>query len=140
MPSPFGLVFFAALGLLAIYAVCIVAKDLAVLFLRTVGHLPALPVYGAARSGRWPTLEANWLKVHRSCAACGTTENVSVHHKKPFHLHPDLELDSTNLITLCEKHSCHLMIGHAGDWHAYNPRVETDAAVMLKRVETRKYE
>ena len=140
MPSPLAFLFAACLGLLAVYAVCMVAKDLAVLFLRAVGHLPALPVYGAARSGRWPALERDWLRVHPRCAACGADDNISVHHKKPFHLHPDLELDPGNLITLCEKHCCHLMIGHAGDWHAFNPRVETDAAVMLKRVETRKYE
>ena len=32
------------------------------------------------------------------------------------------------------------MIGHSGDWHAYNPHVAEDARTVLKRVEQRKYE
>ena len=140
MPSPLTLLFVALFAVLLLYAAAAVAKDLAVLFLRAVGYLPALPVYGAARSGRWHTLEANWLKVHPHCAACGTRENVSVHHKHPFHLAPELELEPRNLITLCEKHCCHLMIGHSGDWHAFNPHVEADAAMLAKRVEKREYE
>ena len=140
MPSPLAFLFAACLGLLAVYAVCMVAKDLAVLFLRAVGHLPALPVYGAARSGRWPALERKWLGLHPTCAACGNSEQCSVHHKRPFHLHPDLELDPANLITLCERHCCHLMVGHCGDWHAYNPHVEEDSKVLRRRVEQRRYE
>ena len=108
--------------------------------LAPVGHLPALPVYGTARSGKWPALEKNWLKVHPHCAACGTLDDVSVHHKRPFHLDPQLELDPMNLITLCEKHQCHLMVGHSGDWHAYNPHVEEDARSLARRIKQRQYE
>ena len=140
MPSFPALIFFACLALLAVYAVCMVAKDLAILFLEAIGHLPGHAVYGAARSGKWPALERNWLKVHPHCAACGGTQDVSVHHKKPFHLHPDLELDPGNLITLCERHNCHLMIGHSGDWHAFNPHVEEDARILRRRIEQRRYE
>jgi hypothetical protein len=135
-----ALIFYAALAIVGIYAACALAKDVAVLFLRAIGHLPMAAVYGTPRSGKWPTLEKNWLKVHPDCAACGTDEQVSVHHKRPFHLHPDLELDPANLITLCEKHCCHLMVGHGGDWHAYNPHVEEDAKVLNKRVQGRRYE
>jgi hypothetical protein len=138
---PLPVILFAVLfGLVAIYAAAALAKDVAVLFLRAVGHLPRPASYGAERSGKWPALERNWLKVHPCCAGCGTTEQVSVHHKRPFHLHPDLELDSGNLISLCEKHNCHLMLGHSGDWHAYNPHVEEDAKFLARRVQQRKYE
>ena len=134
-----ALIFAAFLCIVAMY-VAALAKDLAVLFLRAIGFLPVAPVYGTARSGKWPALERAWLKVHPTCAACGTGDQVSVHHKRPFHLHPELELDTGNLISLCEKHNCHLMVGHSGDWHAYNPHVADDARVLAKRVEQRKYE
>ena len=110
------------------------------MFLRAIGHLPRPPVYGAARSGKWRALEQNWLKIHPYCAGCGTTDQVTVHHKEPFHLCPEKELDPCNLITLCERHCCHLMLGHAGDWHAYNPHVVEDAAILHRRVAQRKYE
>jgi hypothetical protein len=50
------------------------------------------------------------------------------------------ELEPRNLISLCEKHCCHLMIGHSGDWHAFNPHVEEDAKFLAKRMEKREYE
>ena len=71
-----------------------------------------------------------------TCAACGGTEHLEVHHCKPFHLHPDLELEPANLITLCEKpgHVCHLIFGHAGNWKGYVATVHEDAAKHLKDV------
>jgi len=52
---------------------------------------------------------------------------------KPFHLHPELELDPTNLITLCMQpgQECHLYVGHGDSWKAYNPDVKQDAATTL---------
>ena len=141
MPTPaLTLILFAAVALIGLFASIAVIQDVVALLARAVGLLPKRPIYGAARSGKWPALERNWLKVHPHCAACGTSEQVSVHHKRPFHLHPDLELDPANLITLCEKHCCHLMHGHNGDWHAYNPHVEEDTRFFRRRVEQRKYE
>ena len=93
------LIFVALVAVVAAYAACAVAADVAVIFLRTIGFLPIAPVYGTARSGKWPALERDWLKVHPACAACGCRDRVSVHHKRPFHLHPELELKPTNLIT-----------------------------------------
>jgi hypothetical protein len=50
----------------------------------------------------------------------------------PFHLDPQLELDQTNLITLCMgTKECHLVIGHGGDFHHYNPNVLGDAQTVL---------
>lgn len=110
MPSPLALLVAVCLGLIALYALGMVARDLAVLFLRAIGHLPVVPVYGASRSGKWPALEKRWLELHGECAACGSREQLSAHHKRPFHLDPDLELDPG------------------------------DAKVMRKRVEGRRYE
>jgi hypothetical protein len=128
-----------AAALLAVYLACIAAKDLAVLLLRATGHLPGLPVYGAARSGKWKAKEEQWLELHPNCAACGGTRECVGHHKDPFHLHPEEELDPANLITLCNYHGCHLAFGHNYDWHAHNPHVELDAARQLQRTKNRRY-
>ncbi len=58
---------------------------------------------------------------------------MNVHHMKPFHLDPPLELDPTNLISLCMgKFECHIRIGHGDDFKAYNPSVQVDAALCLR--------
>ena len=92
----------------------------------------------AKRSTHWPTVRKNFLKLNPSCAACGDTAKLEVHHKMPFHLDPSLELDPNNLITLCESDSygiiCHLYIGHLGNYKKFNPNVTEDAASVLKRL------
>lgn len=92
-----------------------------------------------ARSPRWPAVRAEHLAKFPTCAACGTREHLEVHHKQPFHLHPDLELEPTNLITLCESpsHNCHEIFGHLLDWKSFNRMVEMDAAVYLRKVQNR---
>lgn len=83
------------------------------------------------RSGEWQTVRKHFLEKNSVCAACGGNSLLNVHHKKPFHLDPRLELDETNLITLCIKNLCHIEIGHGDDYKAYNPNVETDAKEIL---------
>lgn len=84
------------------------------------------------RSPKWPHVEKLHLKLEPTCAACGSTKKLNVHHKKPFHLFPQLELDLNNLITLCMDKQCHIKIGHGGDFKSYNPDVAEDAAKVLK--------
>ena len=82
------------------------------------------------RSGHWPKVRAAHLALHPACEVCGDTKRVNVHHKLPFHLHPELELDPENLITLCEDEhfvNCHLFVGHLGNFRGYNPDVVNDA-------------
>lgn len=95
---------------------------------------------GATRSSRWPTVRAKHLAANPTCACCGTKDALNVHHKLPFHLYPKLELEPTNLITLCEVEgrNCHLRIGHSFSWSAYNPNVVEDAALGLSRIANRK--
>lgn len=100
------------------------------------------PVFAAKpndheRSHHWPTFRAHWLRDHGECAACGTKEHLQVHHVFPFHLHPDLELDPGNVITLCEGPSriCHFALGHLYDWHRFNPHVREDVRRFRSRVE-----
>ena len=87
------------------------------------------------RSDKWPTVEHHFKKDNPSCAACGFNSDMKllqIHHEKPFHLHPELELDPTNLIALCMgPKECHLKIGHGDDFKEYNPDVRSDAAEAL---------
>ena len=89
--------------------------------------------HGMERSPKWPRTQDKHLKKFPTCAACGGTANLNVHHKKPFHLFPELELEPTNLITLCMDgdKDCHIKIGHGGNFKAYNPEVAEDAAKVF---------
>jgi 5-methylcytosine-specific restriction enzyme A len=88
------------------------------------------------RSSKWPALEKKFLNEHPTCAACGSSKSLNVHHMKPFHLHPELELEPTNLITLCmdKTTECHIKLGHGGDFKAYNPNVEKDVAEVKSNI------
>lgn len=94
----------------------------------------------ANRSPRWPAARAQHLAQHPGCEACGTREDLEVHHKLPFAKYPHLELDPTNLITLCAgRRHCHLRIGHSFNFQSYNPHVQDDASLQLKRIAERKF-
>ena len=92
----------------------------------------------ASRSPKWNGVRDAHLKLQPNCAVCEGNENLNVHHVKPFHLHPELELESTNLITLCEceKHgvNCHLLIGHLGNFRNVNPHVLEDVPLWNARL------
>jgi 5-methylcytosine-specific restriction endonuclease McrA len=86
-----------------------------------------------SRSPQWCHVRDKFLKENSNCAACGSERHLQVHHVKPFHLHPELELDPANFITLCmDTNECHLNIGHGDSFSAYNPNVREDAADFLK--------
>lgn len=94
------------------------------------------------RSSKWPAVRRAHLEKQPACVVCGHDgEKVNVHHMRPFHLHPELELDPENLITLCEDEhfvNCHLFVGHLGNFHGYNPAVRTDAVLWHKKLEQNK--
>lgn len=94
---------------------------------------------GVPRSGKWPAVRKRHLELEPACAACGTKKLLNVHHVRPFHLFPELELEDTNLITLCESpsHNCHLIHGHLLSWRSYNLEVRQHAAEFLARVRGR---
>lgn len=94
----------------------------------------------AVRSGQWPKVRSTHLEKNPLCANCGRSKGIDgrpnqVHHKRPFHLAPDQELDSDNLITLCPR--CHFLVGHLDNWKSSNLNVEKDAARQLKEIKTR---
>lgn len=85
------------------------------------------------RSKYWQKTRLNHVNKNPYCYICHTKHSLQVHHKKPFHIFPHLELEEDNLITLCENH--HLYYGHWGDWKSYNPTLET----TIKQILTRPY-
>lgn len=89
----------------------------------------------AGRSPEWRTARANHLISEPFCVACGRGNDIEVHHIKPFHKHPELELDPGNLVTLCRR--CHFLIGHLDNWTSWNEDVRDDSAFILRRIRGR---
>lgn len=103
---------------------------------RLLDLLLGLPA--AARSRDWPAVRDEHLRTQPECQACGRRDDLEVHHKRPVHLAPALELDRLNLVTLCR--DCHFTFGHCRDWRAYNPRVDLDCENAREMFRRRRYE
>jgi 5-methylcytosine-specific restriction endonuclease McrA len=76
------------------------------------------------------------LRREPACVACGYKgRKLQVHHVRPFHLHPQLELDPHNLITLCQARgrNHHLLLGHLDQWESYNEHVRDDARRFYRK-------
>ena len=95
----------------------------------TPAPTPLFPTHNDhPRSASWPEVRHAWLMFHDYCAFCGAAVSLEVHHIRPFHLHPELELEPTNFVTLCEgAPQCHLHVGHLGNWDSFNPALIADA-------------
>ena len=93
------------------------------------------------RSFKWRSTRTMHLEANPTCAACGGTKKLEVHHVVPFHTRPELELDLGNLITLCESKNngvnCHLFFGHAGSYKSFNPAVREDAQTWKRKITER---
>lgn len=90
----------------------------------------------AYRSPKWSKIRKQFLKDHPTCSACGSDKDLEVHHIEPVHINPDKELDTTNLITLCNKY-CHLAIGHLMNYKSFNKNVTQDAENFLYKIKNR---
>lgn len=101
-------------------------------------HLSGKVPLGLSRSGHWPVIRKQHLEKNPTCAVCGGKDKLEVHHMRPFHLHPDLELELSNLITLCESEkngiNCHLLMGHLGNFKSFNIHVVEDADTWNKKI------
>lgn len=84
-----------------------------------------------SRSPRWPAARKAHLKRFPTCAATGMASDLDVHHIRPFHEHPELELDPDNLITLTR--TAHFCLGHFCDWRLSDPDIRQHAAEYLAR-------
>ena len=93
----------------------------------------------ALRSSKWPSVRKNHLKDFPCCAVCGGIKKLEVHHIIPFNDNPSLELEPSNLITLCESKSfgivCHLLIGHLGNYRKTNSNVTEDAKIWNDKLQ-----
>ena len=90
------------------------------------------------RSSQWPAFRKAFLKKNKSCAACGTTSKLEVHHILPYHEFPGMELQEMNCITLCGTGGgCHITFGHLQNWKSWNVHVRQDAEEYLKKVQNR---
>jgi 5-methylcytosine-specific restriction protein A len=98
--------------------------------------------FKSQRSPHWSSVRKHHLALHPKCAVCEDTAKLEVHHIKPFHLYPELELEPNNLITLCESKSygiiCHLLIGHNGNYRSINPNVLEDVDIWNKKLKLAK--
>lgn len=82
-------------------------------------------IFGQRRDPRWKSVRAEHLEGQPLCQACGRGKDVEVHHIVPFSKAPELELEPSNLITLCAS-PCHLVHGHFMSWRRWNPTVIRD--------------
>lgn len=96
------------------------------------------------RSPQWRSVRDAYIKNHPYCAACGTKEDLNVHHVVSFKDDPSRELDKTNLVTLCRAH--HLILGHDKDgpdgpnnpnWSTSNKNVREDAKKFKDKMNPR---
>lgn len=100
------------------------------------------PILLAPRSPKWRDVRDRFLIDNGSiCAVCGKIKNLNVHHIIPVHVDKSLELETSNLITLCENRTlnCHLWVGHIGNYSSYNIDVVSDAAKILEKIKNRPY-
>lgn len=108
----------------------------------TIINIPDKPRKASAnRSYKWPTVRKKWLEAHPRCEFCNGETSLEVHHIIPIHVRKDLELDNTNLMTLCEArgnekfttHICHYVFGHIYDWMNYNRDIRIDAPIWKEK-------
>jgi len=98
-----------------------------------------LAANGLPRSPSWRKIRASHLEIEPRCLVCNGTEELTVHHWKPYHLFPELELERSNLGTLCERLHCHL-ISHGGDYRAWIPDGRELVEKLRQSRITRRYE
>ncbi len=94
---------------------------------------------GLGRSRSWGSVRRTHLNKQPFCQACGRTNHLEVHHIKDYSSFPELELESTNLITLCGGSTrCHFVFGHLGDWSSINPDIVEDAGRFRGKILNRR--
>lgn len=102
--------------------------------------IPKQPVI--KRSTKWPALRRKYLSQHPNCEFCGNDKSLDVHHIIPVHVSRELELEPSNLMTLCEgdniTHICHFVFGHLYNWMHYNKDIRQDQPEWNKKFNDQK--
>ena len=57
-----------------------------------------------------------YRKEHTTCAWCGRTKKLEVHHIIPVSVQPIMADNPENMIMLCRKPPCHQVVGHNGNF------------------------
>ena len=91
------------------------------------------------RHPKWKAVRDAFVK-GKKCVICGSLTNLQVHHKKPFNLFPELELEENNLMVLCENDSknCHFTFGHLFNWSTYNHDIDNTVNYFQILIKTAK--
>ena len=90
------------------------------------------PIFGGTpRSSQWKKVRNDFLARFPDCEACGVEAEI-VHHILPYHLKPELELDESNFITLCDE--CHLVLAHLKSFKRFDPDIKEVARLFRKKV------
>ena len=89
---------------------------------------------GGIRSAQWSKVRNDFIK-GKVCEVCGTKKELEAHHISPFHLRPDLELLTENLMALCRPH--HLLFGHLMSFIKFNNQTKKDAKIWKEKIENR---
>lgn len=84
---------------------------------------------GSGRSSQWSRVRKERLAKEPLCVACGRRKDLEVHHVVPFHENPRMELEPSNLITVCQD-PCHRVFGHLLNWKKANQEVRADCDRM----------
>ncbi len=81
------------------------------------------PLFGGVpRSPKFAKLAKEFIKEKGGkCEATGVSFDLEVHHIKPYHLYPELELEKSNLIVLT--HWIHFFLAHLGRWASWNEKI-----------------
>src|SRR3990167_11395293 len=91
---------------------------------------------GAGRSSKWPTVRKVFLAENPNCSACGGKGTFlkpnEIHHCIPYHISPDLELMSENLLTVCREH--HFFVCHLNSWKSWNEKAREDAKLWRDKI------
>lgn len=91
---------------------------------------PSISALNVRNSYSYRKALKNHLEKNPFCAYCGRNKKLDVHHKIPVSIAPELADNENNLITLCRKPSCHLIVGHMGSWKTYNKNVEETCNIV----------
>lgn len=93
---------------------------------------------GKRRHKDWPKVRDRFIAIHKRCALCKGKKRLEVHHIIPFHIMPELELMSDNLVVLCEDKryglNCHLAVGHLGNYRRFNVNCLQDVVYWRSRL------
>lgn len=102
------------------------------LLMSSPAYIPTQEIDENLRSPDWVKVRDTAVKKQPYCSICESKKELQVHHIKPFHIFPELELVETNLIVLCRRD--HFIFGHLTDWKSYNINIIKDAKIWHKKL------